>query len=188
MDLVRGAVDAQLHTPSRVPAGAALLSGGMWTLAAAGALSQPVPPDWPGHLTETLPFALVAVGAGLVATIGLWARRSDAAGRIAVPTILFTIIGHVAWVAALLVALFGLEYGSVTAAAQAVGAMGCLAVGLVLLRNADQRLGGLLVIAPTFLLFGWPVAWLGFGLAWTVAGVLLLAELGRDESRLSPSG
>jgi hypothetical protein len=54
--------------------------------------------------------------------------------------------------------------------------------------NADQRLGGLLVLAPTFLLFGWPVAWLGFGLAWTVAGLLLLAELGRDESRLSPSG
>jgi hypothetical protein len=32
--------------------------------------------------------------------------------------------------------------------------------------------------------FGWPAAWLGFGLAWTVVGVLLLA---RPEPTSPPS-
>jgi hypothetical protein len=76
----------------------------------------------------------------------------------------------------------------VTAVAQAAGALGCLLVGLVLLRSGDERVGGLLVVAPTLLLFGWPVAFLGFGLAWTVAGMLLATGLGSDESGVQPTG
>ena len=42
--------------------------------------------------------------------------------------------------------------------------------------------GRCLVVAPRSCSFGWPVAWLGFGLAWTLVGVLLLAaRAGPDE-------
>ena len=81
LDLARGAIDAHLHTSSRLPAAAALATGGLWTFAGAGVVAQPAPPDWPGYLVETLPIALIAVATGGVATIGCWARRSDHAGR-----------------------------------------------------------------------------------------------------------
>ena len=186
-DLARGAIDAHLHTPSRLPAVAALVTGGVWTYAGTGVVAQPAPPDWPGYLLETLPLAIVAVAAGLVATVGCWARRSDRAGRLGVVAICLAILGHVVWLVALGFALAGIAYGWPTALAQDAGALGCLVVGLVLLRSSDERLGGLLVLAPAFLLFGWPVAWLGFGLAWTIAGVLLLTGLEPEGPRLSPS-
>jgi hypothetical protein len=188
LDLARGALDARLHGASRLSAAAALLAGGLWTIAGAGVVAQPVPPDWPGYLLETLPLAIVAVASGALATVGCWARRSDGAGRAGVVAVSLAVVGHVVWVAALAAAFFGLDYGAATAVAQAAGAIGCLLVGYVLLRSGDERLGGLLVIAPTLLLFGWPVAWLGFGLAWTVVGVLLLADPGNDESDVQPAG
>ena len=45
----------------------------------------------------------------------------------------------------------------------------------MLLRSADEPIGSVLVIAPAIVLFGWPIAWLGFGLGWTLVGALLLA-------------
>lgn len=186
-DLARGAIDAHLHTPSRLPAIAALVTGGVWTYAGVGVVAQPAPPDWPGYLLETLPLAIVAVAAGLVATIGCWARRSDRGGRFGGVAIGLAVLGHLAWLVALVLALAGVAYGAPTALAQDAGALGCLAVGVVLLRAGDERLGGLLVLAPAFLLFGWPVAWLGFGLAWTIAGFLLLTGLEPEEPRLSSS-
>ena len=62
-DLVRGALDAWLHPPepSYLPALAALLGGGIWTMAAARVVSQPVHPDWPGYLMEVVPFAIVGL-------------------------------------------------------------------------------------------------------------------------------
>ncbi len=176
IDLARGAVDARLNALSRLPAAAALLAGGLWTFAGVGVVAQPAPPDWPGYLLETLPLAMIAVASGAVATIGCWARRRDEAGRWGVVAIWLAIAGHVAWFAALAAAFVGIAYGPVTAVAQDLGALGCLVVGIVLLRSGDERIGGLLVLAPTLMMFGWPAAWLGFGLAWTLVGVLLLVR------------
>jgi hypothetical protein len=176
IDLARGAIDARLNALSRLPVAAALLGGGLWTFAGAGIVVQPAPPDWPGYLLETLPLAMIAVASGAVATIGCWARRRDEAGRLGVLAIWLAIAGHVAWFVALAAAFFGMGYGPVTAVAQDLGALGCLFVGIVLLRTGDQWIGGLLVLAPALMMFGWPVAWLAFGLAWTLVGVLLLVR------------
>jgi hypothetical protein len=180
-DLGRGALDAWLHQPSRVPAFAALGAGGLWAVAGTVVVAQPVPPDWPGYLLETLPAAVLATILGGIATIGCWARRSDVAGRAGVLAVAVAIVGHVAWIAVLGAAWLGVGYGAPTIAAQAAGALGSVLVGLVLLRSADERIGALLVIAPAIMLLGWPVAWLGFGLAWTLVGVLLLALPAPDE-------
>ena len=61
VDLARGAVDAWLHppTPSLVPAAAALVGGGLWTMLATIVVLQPVPADWPGYVLEIIPLAVV---------------------------------------------------------------------------------------------------------------------------------
>ncbi len=183
LDLARGAIDAHLHAPTRLPAAAAIVTGGLWTVAGAGVLAQPSPPDWPGYLLETLPLAMVAVATGGLATIGCWARHSDGAGRPGSLAIGLAIVGHAAWAVALAAAWFGAGYGAVTAAGQDLGALGVLLVGLILLRSRDEALGAPLVLAPALMLFGWPVAWLGFGLAWTLVGTLLLARFEPTGSR-----
>jgi hypothetical protein len=187
VDLIRGAVDARLHTPSRVPAVAAVVAGGLWTFLGAGIVAQPVPPDWPGYLLETLPFAVAAVGVGTLAVVGCWARRSDPAGRRGAIVVGGALVAQAAWAVALLLGFIGIADPAAIALAQAVGALGVLAVGLVLLAAGDVVIGGLLVLAPNLLLFGWPMAWLGYGLAWTVVGFVLLAASTDDEPRvLSP--
>jgi hypothetical protein len=180
-DLGRGALDAWLHRPSRVPAFAALGAGGLWTIAGTVVVSQPVPPDWPGYLLETLPVAVVATILGVLATIGCWARRSDIAGRLGSLAIGLAVVGNGAWIVALVAAWLGVGYGAETIAAQAAGTLGAVLVGLVLLRSGDEQIGSLLVIAPAIMLLGWPIAWLGFGLGWTLIGVLLLALPEPDE-------
>jgi hypothetical protein len=70
MDLARGAIDARLHDPTRLPAVAALGSGGLWTVAGVGVVGQPVPPDWPGYLLDSLPIAILATILAGLATIG----------------------------------------------------------------------------------------------------------------------
>jgi hypothetical protein len=181
-DLARGALDAWLHRPSRVPAFAALAAGGLWTIAGTVVVSQPVPPDWPGYLFETLPVAVVATILGGLATIGCWARRSDVAGRLGSLAVGLALVGNVAWIVALVAAWLGVGYGAETIVAQALGALGAVLVGLVLLRSGDEQIGSLLVIAPAIMLIGWPIAWLGFGLGWTLIGVLLLALPSPDEA------
>jgi hypothetical protein len=185
-DLARGAIDARLHAATRVPARAALLAGGIWTFAGAAVVSQPTPPDWPGYLLETLPLAIVAVVSGGLALVGCWARRSDDAGRAGAAAIVLAVAGLIAWAIALAVALLGYGYGPPTAAAQDLAALGSLLVGIVLLRTGETLLGSLLTIGPALMVFAWPVAWLGFGLAWTLVGVLLLVEPDPRDSR--PSG
>jgi hypothetical protein len=181
LDLVRGAIDAQLHA-SRIPAAAAFLAGGLWTAIGAAVVGQPAPPDWPGHLIETLPLAIAAVASGALAAIGCWAHGSDRAGRRGTVAVTVAVVCHVVWAAGLAAALLGIEYGAPTAVAQDIGALGVLLLGLVLLRSGDEWIGGLLVVAPTILFFGWPAAWLAYGLAWTIAGALLLTGVGDDDS------
>lgn len=176
IDLARGALDARLHEPSRLPAGAAFLAGALWTLAGAWTLAEPAPPDWPGYVLETLPLAIVAVGAGIVATIGCWAASSDRAGRIGSVTVTAAVGAAVVWLAALVVALLGIEYGWPTAVAQGLGAVGLALVGLAIVRAGDPIVGGLLAFGAAAMLFAWPVAWLAFGLAWTLTGAVLLSR------------
>jgi hypothetical protein len=175
-DLARGAIDAHLHTPTRVPALAALLAGGLWTFAGAGVVAQPTPPHWPGYMHEALPLAIVAVGAGGLATVGCWAIRSDDAGRPGAIAVLLAITGHILWVVALLAAFAGHGYGAPTAIAQDIAAIGSLLVGIGLLRAGEGWLGGLLALGAALMVFAWPVAWLAFGLAWTLVGAVLLAR------------
>ena len=184
-DLARGAIDAHLHTPTRLPAVAALLAGGLWTFDGVGIVAQPTPPDWPGYLLDAVPLAIVAVAAGALATIGCWAIRSDDTGRPGTLAILLAIAGHVLWVIALVAVLVGGGYGAPTAIAQDLAAIGCLLVGIGLLRAGEGWLGGLLALGAAFMVFGWPIAWLGFGLAWTLVGALLLARF--DPSGSAPS-
>jgi hypothetical protein len=188
IDLVRGAIDARIHEPSRVPAVAAIVCGGLWTFIGAGIAAQPVPPDWPGYLLETLPIAAVAVVSGAVAIVGCWARRSDAAGRRGAIAIAVAIACQVIWAAVLVAAFMGAADGAVTAAGQVIGVVGVILVGLTLLATGDLVIGGLLVLAPTLLLFGLPFAPLGYGFAWTLAGFVLLTAPADDEPRLLSTG
>ena len=176
IDLARGALDARLHEPSRLPAGAALLAGALWTIAGASTLAAPAPPDWPGYVLETLPLAIVAVGAGIVATIGCWAASSDRAGRLGGAAVVVAVGAAIGWLVALVVALVGIGYGWPTAAAQGLGAVGLALVGLAIVRAGDGLVGGLLAFGAAAMLFAWPAAWLGFGLAWTLTGAVLLAR------------
>ncbi len=182
LDLVRGAVDARLHGSSRLPAGSALVSGGLWTFAGAGIIAQPTPPDWPGYLLEAVPLAIIATALAGFATIGCWARRSDGSGPAGTVAIVLAVLGHLAWTAALIAVLFGGPAGSATVAAQTLGALGSVLVGLLLVARGDDRVGWVLVVAPAILLFGWPFAWLGFGFGWTLVGVLLLSGSEPDGS------
>jgi hypothetical protein len=184
-DLARGAIDAHLHAPTRMPAIAALLAGGLWTFAGVGIVAQPTPPDWPGYLIEALPLAIVAVVSGGLAAVGCWAIRSDDAGRLGTVAVLVAIAGHIVWVIALGCALVGLGYGPPTAVAQDVAAIGTLLVGIGLLRGGEGLVGGLLAFGAALMVFAWPIAWLGFGLAWTLIGVLLLVAF--DPQRSPPS-
>ena len=59
---------------------------------------------------------------------------------------------------------------------KAIALVGCLLVGLVLVRTDDLPIGAAILLATSAMLFGLPVAWLVFGLAWTVIGVLLFAR------------
>jgi hypothetical protein len=187
-DLVRGAVDARLHAGSRASGVAALVCGGLWAFMGAGVLTQPVPPDWPGYLLETLPAACVAVAAGAVATIGLWGRRSDEAGRRGAIAALGGLVFQATWAVALIAAFLGIVGAAELGFAQALGAVGVLLVGLVLLRAGDLPIGALLVFAPTWMLFGFAIAWLGYGFAWTLVGVIVLVGPANDEPRLLPMG
>lgn len=176
LDLARGALDARLHAASRLPAAAALLSGALWTIAGVVVVGQPAPPDWPGYLIDILPLTIVAVVAGLFAIIGCWTRQSDGGGRVGAAGALLALAGHIGWAFALVAALAQGGGSLLIIACQAVALTGCVLVGLVLVRSEDLPIGAAILLASAVMFFGWPAAWLGFGLAWTIVGVLLLAR------------
>jgi len=184
LDLARGALDARLHSSSRWPAAAALMSGAMWTIAGVAVVGQPVPPDWPGYLVDILPLTLVAVVAGLIAVIGCWARQSDVGGRLGAVGALLALTGHVGWAVALAAVMAGTGSGLLVVACQAIALSGCVLIGLVLVQTQDLPIGAAILLASAIMFFGWPAAWLGFGLAWTIVGVLLVA---RPEPTAPPS-
>jgi hypothetical protein len=176
LDLVRGAIDARLHSGSRAPAAAAIISGGLWTIAGVTVVGQPAPPDWPGYTVDVLPLATAAVLAGLVAIVGCWARRSDSSGRAGTAAVLLAVAGHVGWVVSLFIAMLNGGSGLAIAPSEAMALIGCVAIGLLLVRTDDFPIGAAILLASATMLFGWPIAWLGFGLAWTIVGALLFTR------------
>ena len=184
LDLARGALDARLHASSRVPAAAALVSGAMWTIAGVAVVGQPAPPDWPGYFIDVLPLTIVGIVAGLVAIIGCWARRSDGGGRLGAAGALLALAGHVGWALGLAATLAPAGSSLLIVACQAVALAGCVLIGVLLVRSEDLPIGAAILLASAVMFFAWPAAWLVFGLAWTIVGVLLLA---RPEPSAPPS-
>jgi hypothetical protein len=178
LDLARGALDAWLHppTPSRLPATAALIGGGLWTIVSAAVVFQPVPPDWPGYLAEVVLPALVAAGFLLVATLGCALRAGDRGGRTMNVSAGLCVIGYVSWMAALVGATAGLTDGPTLATAQTLAMIGTILVGAVLVRAGDGSVGLLIVAGPVAMLIPWTPTWLAFGAAWTAVGIVLVME------------
>jgi hypothetical protein len=185
-DLVRGALDAWIHPPepSSVPAFAALLGGGLWTMIAARVVSQPVQPDWPGYLLEVVPFAMMAAVFLLVAVVGIALRAADAHGRSTALAIVATIVAYGAWILAMGGTTAGTGDHVVLWATQTVAMVATAAVGL-LVRSTDERLGSLVMLAAGAMLLPWSGAWLVFGTCWTAIGLVILVarSLWFDERR-----
>jgi hypothetical protein len=185
VDLARGALDAWLHptTPSRIPAAASIVGGGIWTIVAAGVVFQPVPLDWPGYLAETVLFAAVAAVVLLVATLGCALRAGDDGGPAMTVAAWVTGIGYVAWLAALFATTSGVAGAPILAAAQTIAMIGTLLIGLLLVRGGDDAVGFLLIAGAVAMLVPWVVAWLVFGATWTAVGMVLVTEPRRPPTR-----
>ncbi len=197
IDIVRGALDAHLHPdrPSIVPGIAALIGGGLWILGAGPILALPAPPDWPGYLIDTLPLALLAVLALTVAIVGAWlrldGRAAPAERRLGAVGVSVAMIGHVAWIALLLGALGGVVYGAPVAVASTLAGVGTVLIGVALARVGDWPIAGLLVLAPVLLVIPpsivpSPVAWIAFGGAWLLVGLVQVVSAIRPAGPVGP--
>lgn len=178
LDLARGALDAWLHPPtrSRIPAAAALIGGGLWTVAAAAVVFQPVPPDWPGYLFDTLAIGLIGAGCLLIATMGCARRVGDVGGRAWTLAVALTIAGYLGWIAALAGTAAGLADAPTLAFTQTVAMIGTTLVGVVMVRGRIDGLGPLVVLASSAMLVPWIEMWLVFGATWTAIGIILATE------------
>jgi hypothetical protein len=168
--------------PSRAPALAALLGGGLWTSIAAGVVAQPVPPDWPGYLVEVIPLALVAASCLLVALVGISLRAADAGGRLVGLAVGLAIIGYLGWIVVLGATIAGMVDSATLGASQAGAMVGSIAIGAILVRTDDGLVGTLVLVAAISMLIPWGVMWLVFGAAWTAIGIVLESER-RDRIR-----
>ena len=178
VDLVRGAIDAWLHpaVPSLVPAGAALLGGGCWTMVSVGVLAQPVQLDWPGYLLETVPVAILAAVSLLVAATGCLLRAGEARSRLKAFATGILVMGSMTWIAMLAGTFLGWVSGPALGAAQTTAMVGIAAVGLTLIRDRIDGIGLLLFVAPLALLIPSVLTWPLFGAAWTAIGIALWLE------------
>jgi hypothetical protein len=178
LDLLRGALDAHLHpiVPPAWPVAAAAIGGIAWTFAGAVALGQPVPPDWPGYLQETLPVMLAAAPLLAVAAIGASTRLGDRSPAVVRAGRALVAVGSLAWTLLLVLATANLVGGAPLAVAATVTGGGLLLVGLALFADGDPLPAGALLVAALTLLA--PVSWaaLAYGVAWTAAAVLQLRD------------
>ena len=182
VDLARGAIDAHTH-PLRSPAApvlAALVAGLAWVVTGLASITQPLVPDWPGYLLETLPVAFLGAAAAL-RTVTMLGRRSglDAPGS-TTPALAIAVIGHVLWIAALALAALGGPYGAITGAAGSAAAIGTVLIGLSRHRADDHPTAEGLVLAGGAMLIPSPIGWVVAGAAWVglaVSGLRLVRPL-----------
>jgi hypothetical protein len=186
VDLIRGAVDSRVHGSGRIPAVAALVAGALWTFAGTTLLGLASPADWPGYTADVLPLALFAVLASIPALVGCWAVGGDAMGRSGTLAIAGAVVAQAVWAGALVVALFGGAYGWPTAVAHVAGVLGLILLGWACLRFGHDHAGVLLVGAAPLMLVAWAVAWMLFGLGWTLIGVVLLNRDDGGSVRAAP--
>jgi hypothetical protein len=176
IDLFRGAIDAHAHpllAPSP-PVVAALAAGIAWITAGLVSALQPLIPDWPGFLLETLPLGAVGAGAALRAVIQTGRRSGLDAPRGTMPAVAIAVSGHLLWIAALVLGALGGPYGAITGAAGAFAAVGTIAIGLVRSRAGDHPVAEGLLMVGAAMLIPSPVAWVVAGSAWVglaVAGL-----------------
>jgi hypothetical protein len=173
LDLLRGALDAHVHPvrPPPIPVIAAIVGGVAWIAAGVAAATQPLPPDWPGFLLETLPIGLVgAVAASrVVLAVG---RRSGLDGPRGTGAALgLALVGHVVLILALVAALLGGPYGAITGAAQSIAAIGIVLVGVVRARAVDHPVAEVVLIAGAAMLIPSPLAWPLAGAAWIALAI-----------------
>ncbi len=176
LDLVRGAFDAHLRNPEpwRGPGravAAALVAGGAWTIAGVASVGAPVPPDWPGYLDSTLSVAIVGALAILIAGLGVARLAWSSSGPGLELVVLASVVTHIAWATALVVAALGGPYGAVTAIAQTAAAIATIGIGLALIRADVHPIGEALVVAGAVLFIPTPAAWLIVGAFWTGIGL-----------------
>jgi hypothetical protein len=174
IDLLRGAFDAHLRGAGPRPAGgavAALVAGAAWTVVGVASVAGPTPPDWPGYLLDTVPVAIVGVAAVLVASLGVARLAWASNGPSLELAVIATLVGHVAWAAALVVVVIGGPYGAVTAIAQSAAAVATIGLGLVLFRARAHPVAEAVVATGGVLLVPTPVAWLVVGALWTGIGL-----------------
>lgn len=167
-DLVRGAFDAHLH-PLRAPdppVASALVAGVAWVVAGLASATQPLMPDWPGFLLETLPLGAIGALAALRAVIQLGRRSGLEAPRGTGPAFVIAVIGQLLCIAALVGATFGGPYGAVTGAAGALAAISTVFVGVVRSRVGDHPTAEALLVVGVAMLIPSPIAWIVAGAAW----------------------
>lgn len=173
IDLARGAIDAHLHPmgPLLWPSIAASIGGIAWTFAAAVAVGQPVLPEWPGYLEETLPIQLAAASLIVLGVVGASTRLGDAESRLATVGRPLAVIGGVGWIVLLLLAIVRLAYGWPVAVATSLVAVSVVALALALGRAGDRPVADLLVVAAAALVIPVPLGSIGFGAAWVAIAV-----------------
>jgi hypothetical protein len=175
VDLVRGALDAHVHPISPPSPGlvAPVAAGVAWIAAGGAALAEPTPPDWPGYMLWTLPLGLIGAAAGMRIVWGAGRRSGLHAPAGSGAALLMALVGHLVWIAALLVAVVGGPYGAITGAVQSIAALGTIAVGLARWRDADHPMAEALLIAGGSMLVPTPAAWIVAGAAWLSTGLVV---------------
>jgi hypothetical protein len=188
LDLLHGALDAHVRGAGGRPVVAplaALVAGAAWTMAGAAVLSLPTPPDWPGHVLETLPLAFVGSATLLLAIIGL-ARRAWSSVTIGLEVaLLVTVLAGIAWVATFASAVIGGPYGVITAAGQTAAALAAIWLGVAMQRAGAHPFGTIVVVTGGALLVSGPLAWLALGALWTAIGAWTVFV---ERSGTRPSG
>jgi len=172
--VVRGALDAHLHPrqPPRIGLLAPVVAGLAWIVAGLATVVEPVPPDWPGYLVSTLPLGVIGAFAVLRLVTIVGRRSGLRAPSVAGPALLMAIAAHVAWIAALVIAIAGGPYGALTAAAQSIAAVATVGIGLVRWREGDHPLAEAVLVAGGALLIPSPASWIVVGVAWLAAAVV----------------
>jgi hypothetical protein len=188
LDLVRGAVDAHLHpsVPSPLPVVAALTASAFAVAHAFALGAQPVQTDWPGYLEDGLPLIIARVLALIPVVVGLWLKLGDTDGALGRIGVVVAVVGHLAWLLALLAAATRVAYGPLTAAAATLAMAGTAALGIALVGRSRFVLGALLAAAALAGVAPPGLGWLAFAGAWTAVAVALVIDFLRTAD--SPGG